>query len=145
MKSTTIPTLLLFGGLAFVIGCGGGSGEKPTASVTGKVTFNGEPVKGGSLNFAPAGGGAEPGKPGTAEIGEDGTYSVSTYGDGDGAVVGPHTVSYSAPSPEAAEAEGGDEGHVAAKPSEYDGLVPKETKVTVESGGSTIDVELVKP
>lgn len=147
--TTRIPhALALFATLALVSGCGGGDGRKETAKVVGTLEFDGKPVKGGSLTFSPTSesGSGNTGKPGVAKVGEDGTFSVSTYSDGDGAVVGKHTVSYTAPTPEpTADTQGAGGGHEASKPSEYAGLVPKEPEVTVLESGNTLEIELVKP
>jgi hypothetical protein len=64
--------------------CGCGSSVYP---VTGKITFEGKPmVGGGSIAFQPIGG--QKGKAAGGEIMADGTYKLSTYGDGDGSMTG---------------------------------------------------------
>lgn len=120
-----------------LIGCGGGGDQKTTAKVSGKLVFDGSPVTGGSITLAPKG----EGKPASGVVNSDGTFVVGTYDKDDGAVVGTHTVRYSAPT---AETPAGD-AHAASKPSPFAGLVPKEKEVTVESGGSELTIELVKP
>lgn len=55
--------------------------------VTGKVLYNGQPLKFGSVTFQPP-----TGQPARGEIQSDGTFSLSTYRPGDGAVVGRHKV-----------------------------------------------------
>jgi hypothetical protein len=57
--------LCLFGAL-LAAGCGGGKG-----TVTGKVFYKGEPVRGGNVSFVPEGGGAV-----NSAIEEDGSYTV---------------------------------------------------------------------
>lgn len=133
----------IFGGLVLtVLGCGSGADEKPTAQVQGKVTHDGQPVSGGSVTFVPAGGeDGKPGKPASGTVQSDGTYKLSTYGTDDGAVVGKHRVSYSPPTSDAAAPAEGEHGEAPKSP--YDGLKPKTAEVEVESGGSTIDIELV--
>lgn len=83
--------LVLAGCLA---GCGADPGYE-VAPVQGVVTVEGEPLPGGRLMFAPAAtsGSLNSGKPGFADIQPDGSYEVSTYGNGDGAVVAEHWVS----------------------------------------------------
>jgi hypothetical protein len=49
----------------------GGAAEKETGAVEGKVTFKGKPLDKGKIAFHP-----EKGKPVTAEIQKDGTYSA---------------------------------------------------------------------
>ena len=70
--------------------CSGCFGQKglETAPVTGVVTYNGKPLPYGSVSFRP-----QAGSPATGEIQSDGTFSLSTYGNGDGAIVGTHQVS----------------------------------------------------
>jgi hypothetical protein len=66
----------------------------PTAPVSGTVTIDGQPMTGGMVMFAPvAKDGLNSGRPAFAEIQADGRYTLRTYSDGDGAVVGEHWVS----------------------------------------------------
>ncbi len=68
-------------------GCGASSGEMETASVYGVVTLDGTPLTTGMVYFVPEGGrGAK------SKISEDGSYTLGTYGDKDGAIVGRHKV-----------------------------------------------------
>ncbi len=130
---------------AVISGCTGGTDNKPTARVTGKVTYAGQPVPGGSLLFSPIRDAKsnKPGKSGQATIKSDGTYTVTTYTDGDGAVIGSHQLSFSPPAVEQPSAAAG--AHVASPPpSPYAGLGSKQAKVAVVKGGNTIDIELVK-
>ena len=55
-----------------LLGCGGGTTSKPTASVSGTVTANGQPVKAGMVNF-------ESDPPGSAAQGElkDGKFTLN--------------------------------------------------------------------
>lgn len=74
-------------------GCGGGE-HFDVAPVTGKVMCSGKPVAEGLVQFAPVAEkgstnkAAKPGKSGAGEIKSDGTFAISTYSMGDGAVVG---------------------------------------------------------
>lgn len=71
---------------ALIVGCS--NGNMKTAVVKGKITFNGKAVPIGTISFVPEGN-----KPAaTGQIQKDGSYELSTYGDGDGAVLGKHTV-----------------------------------------------------
>jgi len=81
-----------------VVGCGGGA-----APVKGKVTYKGEPVKGGSLVFSPL---AEGGKAASGDVKEDGTYTLTTNKPGDGAKPGHYRVTYTPPQPAEAAASG---------------------------------------
>ena len=131
---------------ALLSGCAGGNADnKLAAKVTGKVTYNGKPIPGGSLVFSPIGGAKnnKPGKAGQATIKPDGTYAVTTYTDGDGAVVGQHRLLFSPPPVEQPQTPAG--GHAAASPpSPYADLGPKQAEITVAKGENKIDIELVK-
>jgi hypothetical protein len=91
-----LRSLLLIASAAFLLGCGDAS--KPTLGrVSGKVTYNSQPVPKGIVSFVPRGGpGAQTGQAATGEIGPDGSYSLTTFEKGDGAVLGEHTVLVSA-------------------------------------------------
>lgn len=73
--------------------CSGCFGQKglETAPVTGVVTYNGKPLPYGRVSFRP-----QAGSPATGTIQSDGSFSLSTYGSGDGAIVGMHQVSITA-------------------------------------------------
>lgn len=80
-----------------VFGCGSGVERPPLGKVTGKVTFNGQPVKSGSVAFNPAKGpGAETGQIATGQLESDGTFTLTTFDTGDGAVIGQHVVTVTA-------------------------------------------------
>jgi hypothetical protein len=57
--------------VVFTIGC---SGEPPVGTVTGTVTFNGKPAKGGMISFMPAAGGV----PVTVTIDGNGIYKAES-------------------------------------------------------------------
>jgi hypothetical protein len=139
----TIPILLY--ALLGLTGCGGGSTDLPTGRVSGKVSHNGQPVTGGTVTFAPlksgVAGGGMVGKPASGPISSDGSFSLTTYSPGDGAVVGKHTVGYSAPAVEIDEAMHTENSKPPVSP--YAGLVPKIKEVEVKPGSNTIDIELV--
>jgi hypothetical protein len=68
-----------------VVGCS--SGQPTLAVVRGTITYKGKPVPNGTITFVPANGPAATGK-----IHRDGTYTLTTYKAGDGAVLGTHKV-----------------------------------------------------
>lgn len=87
----TLRVLILPLAAIAVGGCGGESFE--TAKVTGSVECDGKRLTSGRVMFQPIPDGEEkPGKPAFGDIGLDGTFELSTYVDGDGAVVGKHRV-----------------------------------------------------
>jgi hypothetical protein len=67
------------------LGCG--SGQLPVALVKGKVTYKGKPLEFGSILFQP-----QMGQTATGQIKSDGTFVLSTYATGDGAIIGKHKV-----------------------------------------------------
>ena len=78
--------------MVVVIGCGGDdSGLGRRYKVTGKVTYKGEPVPHGTVNFMPIKPPPPEGRAASGEI-KDGYYSLSTAGDDDGALPGDYNV-----------------------------------------------------
>jgi len=122
-------------------GCAGG--DPPTAKTSGSVSFNGKPVPGGEVILAPvASGNSMPGKTAVSQVDFDGTFTVTTYKEGDGAIIGKHTVKFNPPTEEPKEAAPGE--HVASRPSPYAGLVPKEKEIEITAGEeNTLNIELV--
>jgi len=81
---------------ALLSGCSGGLKEFPVAEVSGVVLCEGKPVPFAKVQFNPKAAegtkSAIVGKPGFAFADKDGKFVLSTYGDGDGAVIGKHVV-----------------------------------------------------
>ena len=144
---TALSMLALAGFFVPIMGCGSSGPAK--APVTGKVTHKGQPVTGGTLTFAPMASAdataGKPGKPATGKIQQDGSYTLGTDSESDGAFVGRHRVLYSAPTTEW-ETPGWDGKGKPPKPpvSPYARLHTKETEVEVTSGSNEINIELVK-
>lgn len=135
----------LFSGLVLLVatasvGCGS-QGAFDTSPVHGKVTFDGEPVIEGTIDFLPIPGSGteEMGKPAAATISEDGSYSAGTYANGDGVVPGRKRVQYSAPLPEDTRENAG------KKPSPYVGFEIEPAEVDIQAGDNEIDFVLTKP
>ena len=72
---------------ALVLMCGCGSSGPETGEVKGIVRLDGEPLASGIVTFTPQGG-----RSATGFIKSDGTFRLTTYSDGDGALPGKHTV-----------------------------------------------------
>lgn len=142
LVSSLVFSAALFG-FAGLLGCSGGGSLAP---VSGKVTYNGKAVTGGSLSFSPIGGdnAKNPGKPGAAVIQSDGTFKVGTNDTADGAVVGRHKVTFSAPQMDYPPGVDPKPGQLPPK-SGFEGLVVKQPEIEVKSGSNTIEVELTKP
>lgn len=97
-----------------LVGCSGGDGSAglPTHPVTGKVTQNGSPVADVKVTFSPEGKlPAAFGRTGT-----DGTFTLTTYDAGDGAVEGTYKVLLTKIE---GAASGPDEGHDPDNPGEF--------------------------
>ena len=77
-KLLIVPVLLIFG-------CDQGP---KMGTVTGAVTYGGQPVTEGTIQFFPT----QPGPMAASRLGEDGTYELSTKQSGDGAQVGDYVV-----------------------------------------------------
>lgn len=82
--SVNVRYFLLLIGMAF-LGCG--SGGNSSAHVEGKVTLDGKPLSGGTVTFFPEGG-----RSASGQIQADGTFTLSTFADRDGAIPGHHKV-----------------------------------------------------
>ena len=64
------------------------------APVSGKITIDGQPLTAGKVMFAPTakGGNHEAGRTAMGRLQADGSFQLTTYDEGDGAVVGEHWV-----------------------------------------------------
>jgi hypothetical protein len=71
-------------------GCGAGAGAQvgPTVPVKGRVTYQGKPLTQGTITFEPV----DTGREANGNIGPDGTFVLTTFKEGDGAVAGVHRV-----------------------------------------------------
>jgi hypothetical protein len=103
-------------------GCVGGpdNGPPPVHPVSGKVLMaDGKPAAGLEVTFLPTDAPMVPRIPRNphAVTGEDGTFKVTTFQDGDGAAVGGYTVLLRKPPEKAAKAD------TAERQSEQDGLL----------------------
>jgi hypothetical protein len=74
--------------LAVAIFCVGCSRGPATAKVSGTVTLDGKPLAFGSVMFQ----GVAGGQPAAGNIQPDGTFELTTFNPGDGALVGSHRV-----------------------------------------------------
>ncbi len=81
--------------LSAVNGCGSNSDLPQTATASGKVMYQGKPLNIGTVTFHPEG----TGNPGVGLLQQDGTFTISTYTPGDGAVLGKHSVTIDVPPP----------------------------------------------
>jgi len=74
---------------ALVVGCTAETNRPKVAPVSGVVSQKGKPLTGGDVMFTPTQ--AEgAGNVATGQIGSDGSYRLTTFNTGDGAVLGKH-------------------------------------------------------
>ena len=91
---TTRAHIVWYGALASIVALGCGSDRPGTATVRGVVELDGKPISGfdnAGVLFTPRGGRMAKGV-----VQADGTFELSTFGSGDGAIVGPAHVTVSA-------------------------------------------------
>ena len=89
--ATLSKCLFLVFAVTLLAGCsGGGADRMDTVPVSGKVTYNGEPLAGAQIRFFGDGSPAA-----NAVTDAQGVYKLTTYESGDGAVPGKKTVTVS--------------------------------------------------
>ena len=131
---------LLAGSFLFLPLATGCSGGATLGKVNGKVTADGQPVTEGQIQFSPAAG-AQGASPAVGVVNADGTFTLTTKSPGDGAAIGKHVVSYSAP----ADKQDPWDGYGTAPPvtaSAFKGMSAKTAEVEVKSGANDITIEL---
>lgn len=130
-----VAILLAMSSLA---GCGRPSHMKEVAPVSGAVQLDGTPITEGYITFTPdVTSGADPlasGKSASGTIGSSGEFHLSTYGEGDGAIIGSHTATFFRPDP--------DDDEQIVK----DRYIPggKSVKVEVQAGSNLLNIHLHK-
>lgn len=140
LRSRRTLLLVAAGTCLLAPGCG-----RQLGTVTGKVTFDGKPVTGGSVAFLPLSKGPD-GKgvrPASGAIQAGGEYHLSSFVANDGVAAGKYRITYSPPVMEYPPGV-----YTPGKPppqSGFENLVPAKPEVDIEPGGGTIDIELVKP
>ena len=143
--------LSLTAGLGLVcslVGCSYDPNLPKLGKVHGKVTYKGKPLDGGRIVFTPATGkGGETGQNASGEIDSSGSYEMTTFNTGDGAIIGQHIVTVvtlekgELPKPDA-------NSHIkyelpkSVTPSKYATADKSPLRCTVVPEGSTFDIEL---
>ena len=79
------PLILLVLTLVAAVGCSDGRPKR--VPVSGQVLIDGDPVKGGSIQFIPEGA-----RPSSSDLDKDGRFTLQCFEKGDGAVTGKHKV-----------------------------------------------------
>jgi hypothetical protein len=127
---TTVPLLL-------AVGCSSRLPADPSFYPTrGKITLNSSPVRWGRIHFSPA---DTSGRDCWADIGDDGSYSVRTYVDGDGAAAGHYNVYIE---PYSVLIQGKKKGEPTRYPARYTNENKPELSADVKEGDNTINFEL---
>jgi len=137
---------------ALAIGCGGNSPRPPMGKVSGKVFYDGAPVNTGRVTFTPVSGeGDSGGTPAMGVIESDGSYVLTTFNTGDGAMVGQHIVTVVVPMEDLRDLnKPGPKGEIAYKlpkelvPKKYTDPATSPLRNTVTAGDNKIDIELKK-
>jgi hypothetical protein len=132
-RSAVVLTLL---GMLAPLGCGYDDGIGKRFSVSGKVTYNGQPLKTGTVNFYPED--TQTARPAVGEIQQDGSYRLTTQTPGDGAMGGKYKVAISAfdvdKSKTSSPPQGGVADQVAVGQATRKSLIPIKYSGTDESG-----------
>jgi hypothetical protein len=130
---------LLFGvAVASLAGCGGE--KKKTNIVRGKVTFNGKEVPNGTITFFP-----ESGPTASGEIQPDGSYTLTTYKSGDGAIEGPYKVVIVAQQDQSSRLpEDRNPLPPTIVPDKYTSIATTDLRAEVKAGENTFDFHLEK-
>ena len=126
--------------LGLIGGCGAKSDHPETLSVSGKVTYKGQPVTKGTVSFM-----ADAGQTATGPIQPDGAYRLGTFAEGDGAVAGHHKVMIIADDSDPTLMPGSSPGYKAPKdliPKKYSKLETSGLETTVSKETKSYDFDL---
>jgi hypothetical protein len=134
-----------------ISGCGGDSSLPKTAKVKGTVTYKGKPLAGGQISFIPEAGSeaAKNGQPASGQINADGTFTLTTFNTGDGALLGAHKVIVSKRSNDTQRNQPKPDGTIdytvpkAEIPVNYESIDKTPLKFTVEDKSNEFKIELV--
>jgi hypothetical protein len=116
--------------LAFLVCWGCGSRERAhvgtTVPVKGVVTYQGKPLTGGEISFEP-----EFGREANGAIQPDGTFVLTTFKEGDGAIPGTHRVAVS-----------GNTSEHSTTPQKYKNATSSKVEVMVTEGKTEYTIDL---
>lgn len=131
-----------------LLAAGCGDGLPATVEVHGRVTYQGQPLPGGELSFQPLVTSADGlRRPATGQIEADGTYRLSTFSSGDGALPGEYLVainSFVGPAP-IEVVDGGEAARESRIPLKYGNPATSGLRATVPAEGGksiTLDFDL---
>jgi hypothetical protein len=147
---TTVSLMAGVSLLCSLAGCSGDPNMPKLGRVHGKVTYKEKPVESGTVTFNPIPGkGGETGQNATGQIEPDGSYVMTTFNTGDGAILGQHVVAV-------VVREKGSENQGKPRadstidytmpkiitPSKYVSIDTSPLRCTVKEGDNTFDIEL---
>jgi hypothetical protein len=115
--------------LLVLAGCG--RSRTPCVPVSGQVLLDGKPVSAGFIRLIP-----EKGRPASGTLDADGRFRLATYEDGDGCILGTHTVVISEPASDATKSP-------FPVPKKYTSLATSGYKVTIEKATDSLQIDLV--
>lgn len=149
-RFTELCVLSIFTVLA-VSGCGGDSSLPKTAKVRGTVSYKGKPLSGGQISFIPEAGSeaAQSGQPASSQIGTDGSFTLTTFNTGDGALIGAHKVIVSKRGSDTSRNQPKPDGTIdytvpkAEIPEKYEKVEKTPLKFTVEDKTNEFKIDLV--
>lgn len=121
-----------------LVGCGG-SDRPSLAPASGVVRLDGEPVEGATVTFIPVGGG----RPASGRTDSNGRYTIKTYHDAPGAIVGDHKVGVVKMSGPGLYAIQGDAPATAQSSSEEDDGSDSLSEIAVVDSGEAPEPEIV--
>lgn len=121
------------------------SGQLPTARVTGRIAYRGQPLAHGEIKFFPVQESGEGVRVAYGTLDAHGHYRLGTYREGDGALVGEHRVAIQCSAPTATEGE--KKGDVPEPPrwlipSRYTDPATSGLTAHVVRGNNTLDFDL---
>lgn len=124
-------------GIVLTIGCGQGASMAP---VSGVVKLDGEPLADAGVTFTPVSGG----RPAWATTDQQGQYTLTTFVNADGALVGEHVITVAKAGPAAPIQEVADQGLASIAGIQAEMKKPKRALVPAKYGGlKTTDLRYV--
>jgi len=131
-------------------GCGGSVVRPEMAQVQGSVTYRGKKIDKGLVTYTPVNSsGVSGGTNALGPIESDGSYSLTTFNTGDGAILGQHVVTVSVPSQDIRELNkpkaDGSIAYILPKsaiPARYSDSTKSPLRQTVVVGKNVFDLEL---
>lgn len=130
-----------------LIGCGSDPDKPKLGKISGVVTYKGQPVESGRVVFTPTGGGGT-GQSASGMIGPDGSYTLTTFDEGDGAILGEHVVTVDVTEKDAVSPQPKPDGTIdytmpkKLGPKKYTSVDTSPARCTVAEGSATFDIKM---